>query len=78
MSYIEHKTNEYVRQQVDTLARKQEPLLGTVKRCKLSWSGYVTRHNTIAKTIPQGTLEGKRQYPGGQETTGPSEKKLAR
>ena len=41
ISYIEHKTNEYVWQQVDILAGRQELLLSTVMRRKLSWFGHV-------------------------------------
>ena len=39
----------------------QEPLLATVKRRKLAWFGHLTRHNCLAKTILQGTLEGGRK-----------------
>ena len=65
----EHKTNEYVRQQGDSLAGKQEPLSTTVKRRKLCWFGHITRHNTIANNILQGTLEGRRRR-GRQRKTG--------
>ena len=34
-SYTQHKTNEYVWQQVDALAERQELLLSTVQRRKL-------------------------------------------
>ena len=64
ISYIEHKPNESVRRQLDSLARNQEPMLSTVKRCKLSWFGHVTRHNTISKT----TLEGRRRQAGRMKT----------
>ena len=70
ISHIEHKTNEYVRKQVDSLVGKQEPLLATVNRRKLSWFGHIIRHDTIAKICYYA--------PGGQETTGPPEKKMAR
>ncbi|KAL8593816.1 hypothetical protein ACOMHN_064013 [Nucella lapillus] len=36
---------------------KQEPLLSVVKRRKLSWFGHVNRHDSLAKTILQGTVE---------------------
>ena len=42
ISYREHKTNDYVRPMVSTLASRQEPLLGVVQRCKLAWYGHVT------------------------------------
>ena len=57
MSYTEHKTNEYVSQQVDILDGRQELSLSTIKRCKLSWFGHVCRHDTLPK---QGTVEGSR------------------
>ncbi|KAL8578621.1 hypothetical protein ACOMHN_007079 [Nucella lapillus] len=57
----EHKTNEYVRQRIDTLAGKQEPLLSVVKRRKLTWFGHVNRHYSLAKAILQGTVEGGHQ-----------------
>ncbi|KAL8587661.1 hypothetical protein ACOMHN_045350 [Nucella lapillus] len=59
--YSEHKTNEYVRQRIDTLAGKQEPLLSVVKRRKLTWFGHVNRHDSLAKTILQGTVGGGRR-----------------
>ena len=55
------KTNGYVRGQVSTLDGPQEPLLAKIKRRKLTWFGHVTRHNTLPKTILQGTLEGGRK-----------------
>ena len=63
ISYTEHKTNDYARQQADSFAGKQESLLTTVKRRKLSWFGHITRHNTISKSTLQGTLEGTRRPP---------------
>ena len=55
------KTNEHVLVQVTSLAGPQEPLLATVKRRKLAWFGHVTRHNSLPKTVLQGTLEGRRR-----------------
>ena len=40
------------------LVDPKETLSATVKRQKLSWFGYVTRHDILFKTILQGTLEG--------------------
>ncbi|KAL8611432.1 hypothetical protein ACOMHN_014487 [Nucella lapillus] len=59
--YSEHRTNEYVRKRIDTLAGKQEPLLSVVKRRKLTWFGHVNRHDSLAQTILQGTVEGERR-----------------
>ena len=61
ISYLEHKTNQFVRDTVSALVGPQEPLLATVKRRKLAWFGHVTRHNSLCKTILQGTLEGGRR-----------------
>ena len=61
ISWKEHKTNEYVRKTVEDLVGPQEPLLGTVKRRKLIWFGHVTRHNSLSKTIMQGTVAGGRK-----------------
>ena len=61
ITWQEKKTNEYVRSQVALLDGPQEPLLAIIKRRKLQWFGHVTRHNTLPKTILQGTLEGGRK-----------------
>ena len=61
ISWSDRKTNDYVRAQVTSRAGPQEPLLATIKRRKLTWFGHVTRHNSLPKTILQGTLEGGRK-----------------
>ena len=43
---------------INFLVGPQEPLLATVKRQKFAWFRHVTRHNSLSKTILQGTLEG--------------------
>ena len=48
ISYRDHKTNEYVWQQVSILAGRQELLLSTVKRRKISRFGHVCRHSWYA------------------------------
>ena len=58
ISYSEHKTNEYEWQHFDILAGRQELLLSTVKRHKLSWFG---RHDTLPNIILQGTVDGNRR-----------------
>ena len=65
ISWREHKTNEYVMKRVKDLVGPQEPLLTTVKRRKLVWFGHTTRHNSLSKTIMQGTVAGSRKR-GGQ------------
>ncbi|GFR72522.1 tenascin [Elysia marginata] len=61
ISYKDHVTNESVRELVVAYVGPQEPLLATVKRRKLAWFGHVTRHDSLSKTIFQGTVEGKRR-----------------
>ena len=59
-SYLEHKTNDWVRSKINFLVGPQKPL-ATVKRQKFAWFGHVTRHESFSKTILQGTLEGGRR-----------------
>ena len=61
ISYREHKTNEYVSQQVSNLAGLQELLLSAVECRKLSWFGHVCRHDTAPKIILQSSVDGSRQ-----------------
>ena len=61
ISYTEHKTNDYVKMQITLKVGPQEPLLATVKRRKLAWFGHVNRHESLSKTILQGTVEGERR-----------------
>ena len=49
ISYREHKTNEYV---------LQELLLSTVKRRKSSWFGHGCRHDILPEIILQRTMLG--------------------
>ena len=49
ISYLGHKTNDWVQSKISLLVGPQEPLLATVKRWKLAWSGHVTRHNILSK-----------------------------
>ena len=61
INYRDRKTNEYVWQHIEAMAGKQEPLLATVKRRKMQWFGHTTRHNSLPKTVLQGTVEGGRK-----------------
>ena len=47
--------------QVIILARRQERLLLTVRRHKLSWLDHVCHHNTLPKIILQGTMDDSRR-----------------
>lgn len=57
ISWGEHKTKDFVHGQVTLLAGPQEPLLAAVRKRKLLWLGHVIRHNTLPRTVLQGTLE---------------------
>ena len=43
ISYTEHRTNEFVRQQVTNYSGRQEPLLATVKPRKLALYDHISR-----------------------------------
>ncbi|HIB84989.1 MAG TPA: hypothetical protein EYO59_10465 [Chromatiaceae bacterium] len=47
-----------MRNKINFLVGPQERLLTTVKRWKLAWLGHLTSHDSLSKTILQGTLEG--------------------
>ena len=49
ISYTENHTNEYVWRQVNFLVGREERLLSTVGRRKLSWFGHVCRHDSMPK-----------------------------
>ena len=61
ISWKDRKTNEFVqRGRIKARAGRQENLLGIVKRRKLARFSHISRHNSLAKTVLQGTLEGGR------------------
>ena len=57
ISWKDRKTNEFVQGGIKARAGQQENLLGIEKRRKLAWFGHISRHNSLAKTVVQGTLE---------------------
>ena len=61
ISYLEHKTNDWVWHKINFFVGPQEPLLATVKGWKLAWFGHVTCHNGLSTTIVQGNLEDGRR-----------------
>ena len=61
ISYLEHKTNDWVWSKINFPVGPQKPLLATVKRRKLAWFGHVTRHDSLSKIILQGILESGRR-----------------
>lgn len=54
ISCMGYRTNDFVR---STIVGHQEPLLATLKWCKVAWLGLLTRHDTVI----QGILEGHRR-----------------
>ena len=61
ISYRERKTNEHVWNQIMNHVNDIQPLLKIVKSRKLKWFGHVTRHDSLSKTILQGTVSGGRK-----------------
>ena len=61
ISWKDRKTNEFLQRGIKARAGQQENLLGIGKRRKLAWFGHISRHNSLAKTVLQGTLEGGRK-----------------
>ena len=61
ISFLEDKTNDWVRNKINFLAGPQEPFLAIVKRRELAWFGHFTRHDSLSRTILQGTLESGRR-----------------
>ena len=54
ISYLEHKTSDWVQGKVNFLMGPWEPLLAAVER--LAWFGHVICQDRLFKTILQGTL----------------------
>ena len=61
ISYLEHKTSDWVRSKSNFIVGPQETLLTTAKGRKFAWFGHDTRHDSLSKIILQGTLEGGRR-----------------
>ena len=59
LSYLDHKTNDWVQSNLHSLVGPQECLLAAVKRRKPVWFRHVTSHDSLSKTNLQGTLEGE-------------------
>ena len=60
ISYKDHITNEEVRNRINQHIGQHDDLLTTIKKRKMKWYGHVTRADGLAKTILQGTVQGKR------------------
>ena len=59
--YTAHRTNDSIRCEITTAIGAHKHLLQIVRERKLSWYGHVTRStSSLAQTILQGSVEGKR------------------
>ena len=65
VSYKDRVTNEEVRRKIQATIGEYMELLTLVKKRKLRWFGHVSRSSSLAKTILQGTVKGKRK--GGRQ-----------
>ena len=61
ISYLEHKTNDCLQSEINLLRVQRERLLAAGSRREPARFGHVTRHDSLSKTILQGTLEGGRR-----------------
>ena len=59
ITYRDHISNEEVQNSTWQAIGPHEDLLITVKRRKLKWYGHITRSSGLAKTILQGTVQGR-------------------
>ena len=62
ISYLEHKTSDLIQSKINSLVSSQELLVATARRRQCAGFGHVIRHDSLSKTILQGTLEGGRRY----------------
>ncbi|MEW8548160.1 MAG: hypothetical protein AB2693_32050 [Candidatus Thiodiazotropha sp.] len=67
ISYKDHINNEEVRRKIQAAIGKYDELLTMIKKRKLRWFGHVSRSSGLAKTVLQGTVNGKRR--GGRQKT---------
>ena len=70
ISYKDHVTNEEVRRKTQAAIGEYYELLTLVKKRKLRWFGHVSRSSSLAKTILQGTVKGKRKKRQTEEEVG--------
>ena len=68
ISYKDHVTNEKVRRKIQAAIGENDELLTLVIKRKLRWFCLVSRSSSLAKTILQGTVKGKRKR-GRQKKT---------
>ena len=60
ITYRHKITNVIVKEKTVSLVGNYVPLLAIVNKRKLCWFIHITRHNSLAKTILQGKVDGKR------------------
>ena len=61
ISYKDHVTNKEVPRKMQAAIGEYDKLLTLVKKQKLRWFGHVSRSSGLAKTMLQGTVDGKRK-----------------
>ena len=61
ISYVDHVTNQTVRNMVFQAIGPHDNLLAIVKQRKLKWYGHISRSSDLARTILQGTVRGSRK-----------------
>ena len=69
ISYKDYVTNVQVRAKIQQTIRPHEDLI-IVKRCKLLWSGHVSRSSGLAKTMLQSTVKGEEGKVDTEEEVG--------
>ena len=68
ISYKDHV--EEVRRKIQASIGEYDKLLTLVKKRKLRWFGHVSRSSSLAKTVLQGTVKGKRKKRQPEEKVG--------
>ena len=61
ISYKDYVTNEEIHRKIQAAIGEYDELLARVKKRKLRWFAHVSRYSSLAKTILQGTVKGKRK-----------------
>ena len=64
ISYIDHITNNAIRERVTEAIGTHDDLLTVVNKRKLKWYGHTSRSSGMSKTILQGTTNGKKDEEG--------------
>ena len=59
--YKDHVVNKEVQRKIQASTEAYDEFLTVVSKRKLRWFGHVSRSSSLAKTILQGTVNGKRR-----------------